>query len=139
MHLYVYVFTLAENTEDAKSNVRCWLDEYAEREFYDYAVLSKPETAMLVKDVPTEELENARNETERQLPIIEGDIAKYKASCARGMEGYSHFRYGHILNENLCSDMPYFNMEHWDWSVPNKAHDVAIDSDWYAVMVDFHY
>jgi hypothetical protein len=130
MHLHVYIITLAKDAEDAKSKVSCWLDEYAEREFYDYAGIDEPETSLLLKDVPTGELEDARYESERLLPIIEGDIAQYKATGSRGMEGYSHIRYGHILNENLCSDMPYFNMENWDWSVPDKVPETAIGSNW---------
>jgi hypothetical protein len=139
MHLHVYIFTLAENAEDAKSKVSSWLEDYADREFYDYAGLEEPEKAMLLKDVPASELEDARYATERLLPIIEGDIAQYKASGNLGMEGYSHIRYGHILNENLCPDMPYFNMENWDWSIPDKVPETATGSDWYAARVDFHY
>jgi hypothetical protein len=139
MYLHVYIFTLAEDDEDAKSKVSSWLDDYADREFYDYAGREEPEKSMLLKEVPASELEDALYETERLLPIIEGDIAQHKASGNRGMEGYSHIRYGHILNQSLCSDMPYFNMENWDWSVPDKVPETAVGSDWYAVKADLHF
>lgn len=139
MHLHVYIFTLAENAEDAKSNVRYWLDDYAGREFYDYAGLEEPEISMLLKDVPAGELEESLCETERLFQIIERDIAQYKASGNRDMEGFSHIRYGRILSQSFCDDMPYFNMEYWDWSVPDKVPETATGCEWYAVRADFHY
>jgi hypothetical protein len=35
--------------------------------------------------------------------------------------------------------MPYFNMENWDWSVPDKVPETAAGSDWYAVKADLHF
>jgi hypothetical protein len=139
MHLYVYIFTLAESVEEAKDDVRYWIDDYANREFFDYGGLAEPETAMLVSEVPATELEEARAETERLPPIIEADITQYKALGNRGMEGYSHIRYGHVLNESLCSDMPYFNKENWDWDIPTKVPEESKGLEWYAVKADLHF
>jgi hypothetical protein len=138
MNLCAYVFTLADNAEDAKWKVERWMEENEGNEFYDFADFEDPSTPLLIGDVPVHELKEAWERVEKQLPIIEGDIARYKASGDRLMEGYSHIRYGNILNENLCSDMPYFNMEDWDWSVPNKTIGRE-GSLWYAVEVVFHY
>jgi hypothetical protein len=139
MHLQCYIFTLAENDEDAKSNVRSWLDDYAGREFYDYAGLDEPETALLVKDIPATELEEAREETERLLPVIKNDIDLWEKEGNHSMEGYCHCRYGRILGEYLCSEMPYYNMDTGDWSIPDKVPDEAKGMNWYAVRANFHF
>jgi hypothetical protein len=140
MHVSVYLFTLAENKEDARSNVRCWLDDYCEREFYDYAGLDDRNIAKPLSAIPREEFDSALDDTMRFLPIIENDIRQYKESGSMGMEGYAHKRYGEILMESLTADMPYFNMEYWDWEVPKGVPKEAGEGvEWWAVMADFHY
>lgn len=142
MHMHVYIITLAENAETAKSSVRSWLDDYADREFFDYGGLEEPEKVVLVSEA-RDDLEAAKAETERLLPIIENDISEYKKLGNRGMEGYSHVRYGNILNQSCTSDMPFFNMEDWDWSIPEKIpcfEGKELEGmNWYAVMADLHF
>jgi hypothetical protein len=140
MHVHVYIFTLAESKEDARSNVQCWLDDYAEREFYDYAGIDEQNITMPLSEIPKENLDAVLAETTRFLPIIENDIEQYKKSGNKEMEGYSHKRYGQILMESLSADMPYFNMETWDWQIPTEIPKEAGEHySWWAVMTDFHY
>jgi hypothetical protein len=138
-HLSVYIITLADDAEDAKSKAINWMEDYyANREFFDYGVLEKPETVHLVKDI-TLELEKLKVDAFQPLPDIEKQIERCKAEKNRISEGYYHIRYGNILSEECCSDMPFFNISEWDWSIPTEVPEDADGRDWYAVMVDLHY
>ena len=138
MHMNVFIITLAEDAEDALSEVESWIDEYADREFFDYGSVIKPEQVRLVKDI-AEELEKYKAITETYLPDIEKQIEQCKAEGSRGGEGYHHIRYGRILCEWCCYEMPFFNITDWDWSIPTKVPDHAEGRDWYAVYVDLHH
>jgi hypothetical protein len=132
--------TLAEDAENAKSKIEGWIEDYAGREFFDSGKVSESK-AVLLSEIQSE-LEEGKLEVNRLLPIIENDIAGYKTSGTRGMEGYCHKRYGRILDEDLCSDMPFFNQEYWDWSIPTevpKFEGKTLDMQWFAVMASLHH
>jgi len=142
-HMSVYLITLAEDAEDAKSEARIWLDEYANREFFDYGNLEEPEKVVLVSEI-RDELVKEKQRTLLLLPGIESNIARWKVYDDRSMEGYEHIRYGQILCESVCCDMPFFNITNWDWSIPTEvpqedAWSVKITGkEWWAVRVDLH-
>jgi hypothetical protein len=137
MRLQVYLITLAKNAGEAKSEVEMWIGDHADRYFYDYGELEKPEKAVLVSTIRGE-LEKAKAETEAQLPIIEKNIMKHKITGDRGMEGYYHKQYGEILTEGLTGDMPFFNITEWDWSLPAEIPEDRKGCRWYAVRADLH-
>jgi hypothetical protein len=141
MHLHTYFITLAEDADDAKSTVDSWIGEQFEKSFFDYGCLEESEDKIVfpVSEV-LEQLEKSRNCTEKEiLPEVEKDIEKYKADGNRIMLGYSHVRYGNILQENFCADMPYFNIYNWDWAIPTGVPEDENGNNWYAVRVDLHY
>jgi len=143
MHLHCYMITLAESAEDAKSTVEDWIEEHFEREFYDYGGLEKGEEVVLLSEI-RERLEAEKaEEVNRLIPEIENEIQKWKESGNRSMEGYSYVRYGNVLQESFCPDMPFFNINDWDWSlpefVPKDCGDPESQYDWYAVKVDLHF
>jgi hypothetical protein len=134
-HLHSNIITLAEDVEDAKSEVRIWLEDYAGREFFDYGGLL--EKVSLVKDIAVE-LEKQKDVVLELLPDIEQEINRCKAEEKRTSEGYHHIRYGRILSEECCCEMPFFNIHDGDWSIPIK-NEFMDGREWFAVMVDLHY
>jgi len=141
MHLHTYFLTLAEDVDDAKSNVESFIEDRFEKEFFDYGGLeeSEKEIAFPLSEV-LDRLKKSMDYTEKEiLPEVENDIEEYKKTGNRTMLGYSHVRYGHILMESLCADMPFFNINCWDWTIPTKVPEEAKGCEWYAVMVDLHY
>jgi hypothetical protein len=138
MHLHCNIITLAESVEDAKSNVEIWIDDNSGRELFDYGGLEEPEKVVLLNEV-RKDLEEAKADVDKLLPIIEGDIAKYKISGDRGWQGYYHKRLGRILSEDMTDDMPFFNITNWDWSLPTEVPDDQKGCNWYAVRVDLHF
>jgi hypothetical protein len=141
-HKSVYILTLADNAGDAKSEVRCWLDDYANREFFDYGGIIEPEQVWRVKDIAID-LEDLKAEAFKRLPDIENEIQRCKATGNRISEGYHHIRYGSILSEECCYEMPFFNITDYDWTIlPTdypKCKDGGDGRDWFAVLVDLHY
>jgi len=138
MHLHVNLIVLAESIDDAKTEVESWIEEHSGREFYDYGGLKEPEEAVLLNEI-SESMEEAKAEMENLLPIIEADIEQYKKSGNRFGEGYGHKRYGSILTEDFTEDMPFFNIENWNWSLPTEIPEDREGCNWYAVMADFHF
>jgi hypothetical protein len=145
MHLHCYIIVLAEYAEDAISEVRCWIDDYSGRDFFDYgSVLNgeneDEENYVLLSSV-REQLEKDKAETfEKTLPYIMGNIEKCKIGKNRHMEGYWHIYYGRVLAEYPCCDMPFYNLKNEDWSIPTELPKDALEGyEWYAVRVDLHY
>jgi len=138
-HLHCYMIALAEDTEDAKSNVRGFIDDYYAREFYDYGGLEEGEEVVLLSEI-RESLEATKaKETADRLAEIENEIKNWKAMDNRSMLGFSYVRYGKVLQESFCQDMPLFNIDNWDWSLPTKVPEEANNCNWYAVRADLHY
>jgi hypothetical protein len=136
MHISKYLVTFAENEEDAKLKTESWLDEYAGKEFFEYGVIDEESEKQVVSlDEIREQLEAEKAELEKKLPEIEEEIRKCKESGNKSMEGDYHKRYGFILCEELTEDMPYFNIDLWDWSLPDEKKD---NGKWYAVLADFN-
>ena len=137
MSLNVYMITLAEDAQNAASEVESWLDHYANREFFDSGELEEPEEIVLVSEI-LKELEDKKANVEKLLSVIADDIKKYRENNNRSMEGYSYKRYGRILDEDPCPDMPFFNISNWDWSTPTEAPDNSTGMTWYAVMAKLY-
>jgi len=130
-----YILIEAENEDGAKMYAERFLDEYAGREFFDGGCINT-ETAGSV--VPLSQVKDELEKDKREiftvtLPEIEKEIADYKEHGVRMQEGWAHIRYGEILSECVCSDMPFFNPDYGDWTIPEDA------DRWYAVLVDLHY
>ena len=138
MHLHVNFITLAENAEEAKSNVESWIGEHSNGEYFDYGGLEDPEEVVLLNEI-REKLKVAKDETQKLLPVIDADIERYKKSGSRFLEGCNYMRYGRILLEYPSDDMPFFNIENYDWSLPTEVPNDYEGCDWYAVMVDLHF
>ena len=138
MHIHVYIITLAEDVEDAKSNVSSWIDEYADREFFDWGGLEEPDDVVLLSEI-IGELEKEKEEADKRIPYYEEKIAVSKAQKSRSMTGFYYKQLGMILCENPTDDMPFFNIEQWDWSLPTEVPKKAAGMNWYAVKADLHY
>jgi tRNA/tmRNA/rRNA uracil-C5-methylase (TrmA/RlmC/RlmD family) len=131
------MITLSESAENAKSEVKNWLNELTHREFIEHGVVDETERVVLVNDI-LKELEEQKAEALRKLPIIKNEIRKYKENGDKRMEGRYHIQYGNILTEELCSDMPFFNKWTRDWTIPTEVKKYKSNSEgfeWYAVMV----
>lgn len=123
-------------TRDAAQAAR-WVEaDLAERkdEFYDDAVADAAGTVR-VKDVPHSVLSRARKDAERAKEAVKKNIEIYERYGKLRLLGAVYIKYGKILLEELCDGMPYFNLDFWDWTVPEDTDD---ENPWFAVPVVFH-
>jgi hypothetical protein len=133
------LITIAEDADDAASTVEFWIEDHFEKEFFDWGKLEEPKKVVPLSEIKAE-LENGLEEwIAKRLAEVEADIAKHKASGDRMMEGYCHIRYGHILSEDCCQDMPHFNITDWCWGLSQEIPEGHEGKDWYAVRVDLHF
>lgn len=138
MHLHVNIITLAEDSEEAKSNVEAWIGEYSGREFFDWGDLEEGEKVVPLDEI-RDELEKHKKEVIETLKELDKNIQHHKETGESGAEGYLHRRYADIQLENTTDEMPFFNIENWDWSLPTEVPNDMKDCQWFAVMADLHF
>jgi len=129
-----YLFFIAEDSkEDAIASVESWLDEYLSREFYyRFSVTGNVyDMSYLTKTF----VENSLRLVESRLDIqrIREEEARVKGD--REAEGIAACVVGDILCERLCEDMPWYNLDTMDWSVPDGVDNIG--RSYYVVEVEF--
>jgi hypothetical protein len=131
----VYCFVAAGDKEEAARIVGVEIEERCEREFYeDWEVLEdgvRPLSA-LSDDYLTEEYSHSQDMIQRFRE--EGEQARKKGN--RLAEACAARRLSDLLCENMCPDMPWFNFEGYDFSLPSGPPGIG---QWFAVMVEFYY
>jgi hypothetical protein len=130
------VFTCAEDKEDARDSVESWLDEYLGREFYDgYRIGETVHRSEIHHSYFDKEWTRVEDMLDRQREEAE----KYRRGKDRQGEGQAHHIAANILLERLCPEMPWFNRDTWDWSLPDKDGELEGEQDnWWAIEVTFH-
>ena len=135
----IYVFISASDKDAAVSRVQSFLEESCGREFFDGFEAVEDDVILASGLTP----DYIRKGDEAAADLLQHH-RKRAAECAEAGdkhgEGYALMSAGEILAEHLCSDMPWFNLDYWDWTVPCESHAPAEPGhNWYAVMVEFHY
>jgi hypothetical protein len=127
----VYCFAETEDKKELIHRVNFFLEGRLGNEFYDgYTVREDNVRPLsdLFSDYLTKGYSRCRNLTRRlRKEALEMREAGNRLAEARAMR-----RASDLLYENLCPDMPWFNIECVDFSVPSEP------SQWGAVMADFH-
>jgi len=141
MHLHCWFVVLAGNPDEAKSEAETFIEEQHEKQFFDYGGLDEPEEVVPLGEIRERLKEEAEEYTAERLSEIEKDIERWKAMGNRGLLGHSYKRYGEVLSEDFCLDMPLFNITDWSWELPDKVPEGEEykGHSWYAVRVDLHY
>jgi hypothetical protein len=135
-HIYARVFTSAPDKDTAICRVESWLEDCSEREFFDGAEVLEDDV-VLASSLSPVYFAKGRKETDGALRRRREDAVRSAERGDKSGEGRALIHAGNILCESLCYDMPWFNMEYWDWTVPDDASREQ-GKDWYAVMVNFH-
>jgi hypothetical protein len=126
----VYFVTKAEDREDAIAAVESWLEDFAEREFYDSFEVDETDVKR-VWELPETYFSEALQKVDVELEYYKKSLAEYEAMGNKHQAGWCHVRIGQIFMETFCQDMPFWNMDSCGWELPDK-------DDW-AVMVSLHY
>jgi len=153
MHLHVYVLAKGEDSDDAESNVRCFIeDQVGEGKLFDYGGLDETpgaKTFLLytVRKKLQKSLEKVYNVTLlKYLEMFDKDLKKIKSGNKPLFEsnttsiGFPSSHIANICYQEFCEEMPFFNREECSWLLPGENED-GVDEDglaWYAVPVDLH-
>lgn len=128
MHVTVTILTKAESARDAAGNVSGYLDGLAT--WFDYFRTEHPRPlAEAEKDKPMRGVQARAMLAAEQYVRSAGE---YLEKGSRPSAGMCYMRAARIMCEELSDDIPLFNMESEDYSVPNKT------DGWWAVDTDFH-
>lgn len=111
-----YFMVDAEDGESALYTVELFLDEWVGRDFFDGYEIDPQ--AVQVKDLPVffimEQLEKS---AEKRKSLIR-EINDEWTGCDKRQLGWLYQRVGELLLENLCADMPYYNINTGDFTIP---------------------
>ena len=136
----VYIFTAAENADDAWYQVESWLEDNLGREFYSKFDVEQ-DNIQAVLDMEATYFDSQRSHVEGTLRSQRKDAETANVKGDRNREGTALKVISNILLENMCPSMPWFNSETYDWQVPNNDDEKHLTGNdcWYAVMVKFYY
>ena len=127
-----YVFVCADGMNDAVDSVERWLDDYLGREFYEGFEVVKESACRIGALREQRGYADARlAEIENRLRQLRIDAEAFRSAGDRDGEGIILSEMADILCERLSISMPWFNIERWDWQIPDGE-------DYWAVMVTFH-
>jgi hypothetical protein len=140
MYTRCYVFALAKNAEDAQREVQVWLDnDYDHKEYWDSASVMFIE--LYSGDFVESLADSIQDSYQKCLTYWRG---YFSDSVSDDVLGFAHIRYGQLLSEYPCPDMPCYNIQTGDYCLPtedmrlrNSKGDYPVN--WYAVKVHFHY
>jgi hypothetical protein len=131
-YVSVLCFTKAESEEAAIRNVEVFCEEHSGKEFYDDWAAGK--CALPLERVADGYLNHALILSGNVLQSCREEAEAARKDGNKQAEAYAMRRASDILFENLCSDMPYFNIDEYGYSLPDKDNRAG----WWSVGVDFH-
>jgi hypothetical protein len=129
-----YVFVEADTARFAMDWLESGLERVTGDVFEGFEVNADGVTR--VKDVPPEVFERARHDAKNRKENVFMFITENSQTKAAGVLGHAYVEYGKILQEELCVNMPYFNIEWWSWDVPEDRDEMK---PWFAVPVIFYF
>jgi hypothetical protein len=135
-----YIFTAAENAYEAADQVDRWLEDNWDREFYRRYDVERDDVHAVL-DMDGSFFYGKRSDVDNILRSQRKEAETANASGDKSMEGKALRNISDILLESMCPDMPWFNMERYDWKVPDEDDEKHLmgNDRWFAVMVKFYY
>jgi hypothetical protein len=136
-----YLFIPAGDKREAVEEIDSRLNDWLGKEFYDGYEIVQSETKP-VSEIPAGYFDKELCRTEDVLQSKRDEAERERRQGFREDEGHALRTVSDILCESFCQEMPWFNVDMWDWRVPyNHACDVVSLGDnetWWAVMVKFY-
>jgi len=139
MHLVADLIALAQNADDAKQIIENWIEERGDREFFEFGGLDESASPCLLSEIRDELAGYKKEVFDKRLSEYKGKLRDYEKLRNAKEQGYYHHKIGDILGEFFCAEMPFFNTEDWNWSLPQEVPPEAEGKDYYAVKCDFRF
>jgi hypothetical protein len=128
----VYCFVEADSKEAALKRARYFGQDSLGKEFYNGFEI-REDDVLPFSELSAYFLVKGKVQNEQFLLRLRGDLEYAQERGTRLHEGLVMLEIGRLLVEDLSSDMPWYNFERADYSLPADAEG------WWAVKVDFHY
>jgi hypothetical protein len=130
----VYCFVKAQNQNEARYIVNVRLGDYMRREFYDgFEVQNDTGDIQPLSNIPDDYFTAVYTASQDLLQQLREEAEEARKTGNRVGEARAMRHASGILYEDMCVEMPWFNMEAGDFSLPLDKQG------WWAVMTDFYY
>jgi hypothetical protein len=129
----VYCFVETEDKKELINRAKSFLENWLGNEFYDGFRVQEDGVLPYLSDLPSDYLEKECSRSQNLIQHLREKAAEMREAEDRLGEARAMRRASDLLYENLCPDMPWFNIESADFSIPSDP------LRWGAVMVDFYY
>jgi hypothetical protein len=135
MHTEIVFLRKDENLDEACRHVENYLLEEIYTVFWDGFEASKELSGSLkeMREFIAKRCSDYNTDAE-----IDRYLSEAKELMEKGDKhgaGYKYRYVGYLLEQMLCADTNVYNMEDWDYSIPESKDEKG----WFAVVVDFHY
>jgi hypothetical protein len=149
-HYCFYILEKACDEEEARANVRSYLDgQCGERQWFDYGGIEREDDGLASPEKSAVPLSRVIPKLQEELKRVSELIVETRERCLNysqpshryfntGAEGYQHSLLAQLLCQEWCSNMPFWNMADEDWSLPEDPHEDDDGLTWWAVPVDLH-
>jgi hypothetical protein len=135
MHIKITFITKATDIDDATSKV----DGYLETEnFYDYCNTLNDEVGTLDKKrVALLELQET-HDSKKKADEFYATAEELKAKGNLNTAGYYYRKAGALFEELLTDDVVVYNIDSYNYEIPENDDGLVNGERWFAVPVDFH-
>ena len=122
--LFYYVASADRAKEDCEQDLKNWQD----KEFYSDFMVGN---VLPYEDVSPDLIEHLRSEHEAKRDSLAKELySAFYLSYSQNSQKLSKLEYGLLLKklgvimaEELCEEMPWFNIVDCDWSLPTENYD----------------
>jgi hypothetical protein len=126
----------ADDKKDAAYAVESRLADWMGREFYYDGYLVRDDNVTLLTELAKTDRLLGYTRTQSKIQLLrEEAVREQRLQNALG-EARALRRASDLLFENMCIDMPWYNIDYGDFTVPSEPPK---SGKWWAVMVDFYY
>jgi hypothetical protein len=135
MHTLIYILTTANDIADAVSRVEGYLET---EHFFDYfTTLEKQAGPLEEKRVELLEFYN-RFDWKKAADEAFAQAEALKGKGNLNTAGYYYRKAGSLYEQLLVDDATVYNIDSYDYTIPDKNTGEINSEPWFCIPVDFH-
>jgi hypothetical protein len=133
MHVYIIFLVQADSLENAKSDVRSYVEDMANRQWWDYGgiVDESEDFNRPIAEVNWSKVGIPNHIESADIFVKKAEVERSKGNL--GLAGYYYRRAGELFQEIISYEYPIYNYT-------NETYQMPKDTDgWYAIESDLHF
>jgi hypothetical protein len=132
MHTYIIFLIKADSLEDAKDEVRLYVEDMAGREWWDYgSIVEESEVNRPIAEVDWSKVEIPDHIKSAEVFVKSAEVAKLKGNYT--MAGFCYRKAGELFAEMISYEHPIYNYSDGTYKMPKET------DGWYAIESDLHF